>query len=173
MRKVNRLRGLKLAIKPVEISRGWEKGPRAPISSWSRAVTDKNGLFSITNIDPVSSRLVMFPEHGSNFEIISLEFGDITVYSAAFRGGFPTWFGKPTIAIESGSLLRTWLLRCKSHGCEFVDACFFKTENPLTNMEIDLTVLHRTGAPNSFSLALAAAADPQGDLLKLMPRVTL
>ncbi len=135
--------GLKLAIKPVEISRGWEKGPRAPISSWSRAVTDKNGLFSITNIDPVSSRLVMFPENGSDFEIISLEFGDITVYSAAFRGGFPTWFGKPTIEIKPGSHLDNVVVNVQKPRMRISGRVLFPDGKPLTNMEIDLTVLRR------------------------------
>ena len=60
---------LSLAVKPVEINLGQEIGPLAPLSSWARGVTDADGRFSISDIDPVSSRLVMFPEHGSRLRL--------------------------------------------------------------------------------------------------------
>ena len=73
----NPVASLSLAVKPVEINMGQEIRPLAPLASWPRAVTDADGRFSISNIDPVSSRLVMFPEHGSRFEIVSVQIGDL------------------------------------------------------------------------------------------------
>ncbi len=135
--------GLKLAIKPVEIRRGREQGTLAPISSWPSAVTDKKGFFSITNINPVSSRVVMFPEHGSDYEIISLELGNITVYSTAFRRDFSTWFGKPTIAIEPGEHLKNVVVNVKKPRMRISGRVILPDGTPLANKVIGLTVRHR------------------------------
>ena len=135
--------GLKLAIKPVKIKRGYEEGPLAPISSWPRAVTDKEGDFSITNIDPVSSRIVMFPEHGSDYEIMSLELGDITVYSTAFRPNFPVWFGKPTIAIEPGEHLENVVVNVQKPRMRISGRLILSDGTPLANKEIVLTIHRR------------------------------
>ncbi|MDE0634491.1 MAG: lectin-like protein [Candidatus Poribacteria bacterium] len=135
--------GLKLAIKPVKINRGYEEGPLAPIASWPHAVTDKKGIFSITNINPVSSRVVMFPEHGSDYEIISLELGNITVYSTAFRPNFPVWFGKPTIAIEPGEHLENVVVNVQKPRMRISGRVVLPDGTPLANKVIYLTVRHR------------------------------
>ena len=135
--------GLKLAIKPVKINRGYEEGPLASISSWPSAVTDKKGVFSITNINPVSSRIVMFPEHGSDYEIISLELGDITVYSTAFRRDFSVWFGKPTIAIEPGEHLQNMVVNVQKPRMRISGQVILPDGTPLANKDIYLTVRHR------------------------------
>ncbi len=135
--------GLKLAVKPVKINRGREKGPLAPIASWPSAVTDKKGVFSITNINPVSSRVVMFPEHGSDYEVMSLELGDITVYSTAFRPHFPVWFGKPTIAIEPGEHLENVVVNVQKPRMRISGRVILPDGTPLANKDIYLTVRHR------------------------------
>lgn len=135
--------GLKLAVKPVKIIRGYEEGLLAPISSWQSAVTDKKGTFSITNINPVSSRVVMFPEHGSEYEIMSLELGDITVYSTAFRPNFPVWFGKPTIAIGPGKHLENVVVNVKKPRMRISGRVVLPDGTPLANKQIYLKVRHR------------------------------
>ena len=138
-----RVAGLKLAVKPVKINRGYEEGPLAPISSWPSAVTDKEGGFSITNINPVSSRVVMFPEHGADYEIMFLELGDITVYSTAFHPNFPTWFGKPTIAIEPGEHLENVVVNVKKPRMRISGRVVLPDGTPLANKQIYLKVSHR------------------------------
>ncbi len=135
--------GLKLAVKPVKINRGREEGPLAPISSWPSTVTDKEGVFSITNINPVSSRIVMFPEHGSDYEIMSLKLGDITVYTTAFRPHFPVWFGKPTIAIEHGEHLENVVVSVQKPRMRISGQVILSDGTPLANKQIYLSVLHR------------------------------
>ncbi len=134
---------LKLAIKPVKINRGYEEGPLALIASWPRTVTDKEGHFSITNINPVPSRVVMFPEHGSDYEIMSLELGNITVYSTAFRPNFPVWFGKPTIAIEPGEHLENVVVNVQKPRMRISGRVVLPDGMPLANKEVYLTVRHR------------------------------
>ena len=105
--------GLELAIKPVEIKEPRNIVPRTPFSDWLRVVTDKEGRFSFHNIDAVSSQFVMFPESASDFEIISLEIGNLTFYSTAFLPHFPTWFGKLTFTIEPGTHLENVVVNVK------------------------------------------------------------
>ena len=46
----------------------------------------------------------MFPEHGSRFEIISVQIGDLTFRYYEVSGvGFPNWLGQLTFAIEPGT----------------------------------------------------------------------
>ncbi len=104
---------LQLAVKPVVIERGRETGQRKPILSWSKATTDDKGFFSITNIDTGASRLVMFPDHGSEYEIVSIQIGDLTFHSTAFLPNFPTWYGKITFGIEEGKQISNVVVTVK------------------------------------------------------------
>lgn len=158
--------GLKLGVKPVKIIRGNEEGPLAPISSWQTAVTDKKGGFSITNINPVSSRVVMFPEHGSDYEIMSLELGDITVYSTAFRPNFPTWFGKPTIAIEPGKHLENVVVNVKKPRMRISGRVVLSDGTPLANKQIYLQVSHRHRDTFLFFFSDGGGGGSSGRLVK-------
>ena len=105
---------LPLAVKPVEINMGKEIGPLAPLASWPRGVTDAKGRFSISNIEPVSSRLVMFPEHGARFEMVSVQIGDLTFNYRKVDGiGFPMWLGQLTFAIEPGESLENVVVKVR------------------------------------------------------------
>lgn len=135
---------LTLAVKPVEMNMGQEKGPLAPLESWPRAITDADGRFSISNIDPVSSRLVMFPEHGSRFEIVSIQIGDLTFrYYEVSGTGFPTWLGQLTFAIEPGMSLEDVVVKVKPPGMRIRGRVLLKDRTPLANAKIDLTVRDR------------------------------
>lgn len=134
---------LKLAVKPVEISRGYEMGLLAPVSSWSTAVTDKEGHFTITDIMPVTSRLVVYPEHGSGYGISSLKFGDITIFSTAFRRNSPTWFGKPRIAIAPGERLKNVVVKVIKQPRRISGRVLLEDGTPLRNTEIYLTIKRR------------------------------
>lgn len=158
--------GLKLAVKPVKINRGYEEGPLAPISSWPTVVTDKKGAFSITNINPVSSRVVMFPEHGSEYEITSLELDAVTVYSTAFRPNFPTWFGKPTIAIEPGRHLENVVVNVKKPRMRISGRVVLPDGKPLANKQIYLQVSHRRRDTFLFFFSDGGGGGSSGRLVK-------
>ncbi|MYB95007.1 hypothetical protein F4054_04255 [Candidatus Poribacteria bacterium] len=135
---------LGLAVKSVEINMGQEIGPLAPLESWQRAITDEEGRFSISNIDPVSSRLVMFPEHGSRFEIVSVQIGGLTFrYYEVSGTGFPPWLGQLTFAIEPGTSLEDVVVKVKSPGMRIRGRVLLKDRTPLANAEIDFTVRDR------------------------------
>lgn len=135
---------LTLAVKPVEMNMGQEKGLLAPLESWPRAITDADGRFSISNIDPVSSRLVMFPEHGSRFEIVSIQIGDLIFrYYEVSGTGFPPWLGQLTFAIEPGTSLEDVVVKVKPPGMRIRGRVLLKDRTPLANAKIDLTVRDR------------------------------
>ncbi len=144
---------LTLAVKPIEIKDRWEIGPRKPNSIWKKAVTDKEGLFSIANIDSGSSRIVVYPELGSGFGISSLKFDDITVYSTAFRRQSPTWFGKPTISIEPGAHLENVVVTVKKAPMHISGRVLLSDGSPLSNTEIYLTTLRRKRRTKFFVLS--------------------
>ena len=140
----NSVSRLSLAVKPVEIKMGQEKGPLAPLASWPRSVTDADGHFSISNIDPVSSRLVMFPEHGSRFEIVSVQIGDLTFrYYEVSGSGFPPWLGQLTFAIEPGTSVEDVVVKVEPPGMRIRGRVLLKDRTPLANAEIDLTIRDR------------------------------
>ena len=135
---------LGLAVKPVEINMGQEKGPLAPLASWPRAVTDADGRFSISNVDPVSSRLVMFPEHGSRFEIVSVQIGGLTFRYYEVSGvGFPPWLGQLTFAIEPGTSVEDVVVKVEPPAMRIRGRVLLKDRTPLANAEIDLTIRDR------------------------------
>jgi len=135
---------LGLAVKPVEMNMGQEIGPLAPLESWPRAITDADGRFSITNIDPVSSRLVMFPEHGSRFEIVSIQTGDLTFrYYEVSGTGFPPWLGQLTFAIEPGTSLEDIVVKVEPPAMRIRGRVLLKDRTPLANAEIDLFIRDR------------------------------
>ena len=135
---------LGLAVKPVEINMGKEIGQLAPLKSWPRAVTDAEGHFSIANIDSVSSRLVMFPEHGSRFEIVSVQIGDLTFRYYEVSGvGFPTWLGQLTFALEPGTSLEDVVVKVKPPAMRIRGRVLLRDRTPLANAEIDLTIRQR------------------------------
>ena len=135
---------LGLAVKPVEINMGQEKGALAPLASWPRGVTDADGRFSITNIDPVSSRLVMFPEHGSRFEIVSVQIGDLTFRYYEVSGvGFPPWLGQLTFAIEPGTSVKDVVVKVEPPAMRIRGRVLLKDRTPLANAEIDLAIRNR------------------------------
>ena len=140
----NPIARLTLAVKPVEIKMGQEIGPLAPLASWPGAVTDADGRFSISDIDPVSSRLVMFPEHGSRFEIISVQIGDLTFRYYEVSGvGFPNWLGQLTFAIEPDTSVENVVVIVEPPGRRIRGRVLLKDRTPLANAEIDLTIRNR------------------------------
>ena len=144
--------GLELGIKPVEIKKPRDMVPRTPFSSWLRSVTDKQGRFSFPNIDAVSSQFVMFPENGSDFEILSLEIGDLTFYSTGFLRNFPTWFGKLTFTIEPGTHLEDVVVNVKPPRMRIRGRILLKDGTPLANTDVSLTVRHRRRDTTLFIL---------------------
>lgn len=134
---------LTLAIKPVEFKSGRQSGPRTPGSTWQKAITNKDGEFTIKNIDSKRFRLVIYPELGSGFGISSIRIGNVTVQSTAFRAQAPTWFGKPTISIEPGSHLRNVVVRVRKPGMSISGRVLLADGTPLSNTEVYLTTLDR------------------------------
>ena len=132
-----------LAIRPVIIKRRYEDGLREPFSSWSKTTTDKNGAFKLTKISPGTSRIVILPELGSPYEIQSIKIGDITIHSTAFRANHPTWFGKPTFAIDPGQTVENVTVNVQDARMRISGRVFIEDGTPLRNTVINLTVYHR------------------------------
>ena len=144
---------LSLAVKPIEINMGQEIGPLAPLKSWPRGVTDADGRFSITNIDPVSSRLVMFPEHGSRFEIVSVQIGDLTFRYYEVDGiGFPPWLGQLTFALEPDTSLEDVVVKVQPPAMRIRGRVLLKDRTPLANAQIALTIRRRRRSHEGFFL---------------------
>ena len=139
--------GLKLAIKPVKINWHGDMLPRTPFLSWLRSVTDTEGRFSFRNIDPVSSQFAMFPEHGSDYEIISMTFNDLTFHSIAFRRGLGIGFGKLTFAINHGEHLDNVIVNVKTPRTRIRGRVLLQDGTPLTNEELLLFVSHYQRSP--------------------------
>lgn len=154
--------GLELAIKPVEIKKPRDMMPRTPFSDWLRVVTDEDGRFSFPNIDSVSSQFVMFPESGSDYEIISLETGDLTFYSTAFLQNFPIWFGKLTFTIEPGTHLEDVVVNVKPPRMRIRGRILSGGGTPLANTEVELTVRRRKRDTTLFVLPSGGSAGTSG-----------
>lgn len=135
--------GLDLTIKPVKFGLHIELKQRTPFSTWRRAVTDHKGRFAFHNIDPVSSQFVIFPEHGSDPELQSIEIGDLTFYSIAFRRAMPTWFGKLTFSVEPGEHLENVIVNVKTPRMRIRGRVLFEDGTPLINEQISLTINSR------------------------------
>lgn len=144
---------LNLALKPVEINMGKEIGPLAPLASWPRGVTDAEGRFSISNIEPVPSRLVMFPEHGSRFEIVSVQIGDLTFNYRKVDGiGFPMWLGQLTFAIEQGESLENVVVKVRPPDMRIRGRVLLRDRTPLANADIALIIRDRRRSHEGFFL---------------------
>ena len=155
--------GLELAIKPVEIIKeSRDMVPRTPFASWLRAVTDKQGRFSFDNIDACSSQFVMFPESASDYEIISVQIGDLTFYSTAFLEDFQTWFGKLTFTIEPGTHLEGVVVNVKRPRMRIRGRVLLKDGTPLANTDIGLTVRRRKRETFLFVLPAGGSAGSSG-----------
>ena len=129
-----------IAIKPVQIGEHVELKQRIHFLIWPRIVTDSDGKFTFNNIDPVSSQLVIFPEHGSDLEIQSIEIGDLTFYSIAFRQAMPTWFGKLTFAVEQGEHLENVIVHVKEPRMRIRGRVLYEDGTPLIREEISITI---------------------------------
>ncbi|MCG9129714.1 hypothetical protein JT359_19155 [Candidatus Poribacteria bacterium] len=134
---------IELAIKPIIMKRGYEKGIREPFSSWSKTTTDKDGSFKLTNVSPGPSRFVILPELGSPYEIISIEIWDITVHSTAFRQSHPTWYGKPTFSIDPGETIENVIVNVQEPRMWVSGRVLMDDGTPLKNTDIHLTVYNR------------------------------
>jgi len=165
-RKGKPVAGLELAIKPVEIRGPIDIVPRTPFASWLRVVTDKEGCFSFANITPVSSQFVMFSESGSDFEIISVEIGDLTFYATGFLRNFPIWFGKPTFTIAPGAHLKDVVVNVKPPRMRIRGRVLLKDGTPLANTEIGLTVRRRRRDTALFILPAGGSAGISGGNVK-------
>ena len=129
-----------VAIKPVQFGEHVDLKQRTHFLIWPRVVTDRDGKFTFNNIDPVSSQLVIFPEHGSDHEIQSIEIGDLSFYSIAFRQGMPTWFGKLTFAVEPGEHLENVIVHVKEPRMRIRGRVLYEDGTPLINEEISISV---------------------------------
>ena len=154
--------GLELGIKPVEITKPRDIMPRTPFASWLRVVTDKHGHFSFHSIDAGSSQFVMFPENGSDFEIISAEIGDLTFYSTAFLKNFPTSFGKLTFTLEPGTHLEDVVVNVKPPRMRIRGRVLLKDGTPLANTDIGLTVRRRQRETHLFILPAGGSGGSSG-----------
>ena len=149
----NPVERLGLAVKPIEINMGQEIGPLVPLASWPRGVTDADGRFSIRNIDPVSSRLVMFPEHGSRFEIVSAQIGNLTFRYYEVSGiGFPPWLGQLTFALEPGTSIEDVVVKVKPPDMRIRGRVLLRDRTPLANAQISLTIRERQRSHKGFFL---------------------
>ncbi len=137
------VRNLKLVVKPVEFDSGTQRVPHTRGSTWPKAITNKDGQFTIKDIDSKRFRLVVYPELGSGFGIITIRIGNVTVQSTAFRAQAPTWYGKPTLSIEPGSHLKDVVVRVKKHGMSISGRVLLADGTPLSNTEVYLTTMHR------------------------------
>lgn len=135
---------LMLAIKPVKFGQHISLEERTPFPIWLRTLTDNEGNFTIKNIDPVSSQLTLFPEHGSDFELVSIEISDLTFYSIAFRRAMPTWFGKLTFSIEPGEHLEHVIVNVKTPRMRIRGRVLYEDGTPLIKEEIGLTISSRS-----------------------------
>lgn len=153
---------LQLAIKPVVIKRGHETGQRKSILSWSKAATDDKGFFSIANIDTGASRLVMFPDHGSEYEIVSIQIGDLTFYSTAFLPNFPTWYGKITFGIEEGKHISDVIVTVKKPRMRISGRILLSDGEPLVNSEFEIFVHHRKGNHPIYTLSTSSSSGMSG-----------
>ena len=129
-----------IAIKPVKFGHDIDLKQRTHFLIWPRVVTGKNGDFSFNNIDPVSSQLVIFPEHGSDLEIHSIEIESLTFYSIAFRRAMPTWFGKLTFAVEPGEHLDNVIVHVKEPRMRIRGRALYEDGTPLINEEISINI---------------------------------
>ena len=153
---------IKLAMKPINMILGREKTPRDPISSWVRTTTDMNGNFTLKNIKPGPSRLVMLPENGADYEIVSIQIGDLTFYSTAFLRHFPTWFGKIVFAIEPGAHTKDVIVNVKKPRMRISGRILLENGTPLVNTEVDLTVFDREGNNPIYFLSSSRSSGASG-----------
>jgi hypothetical protein len=140
--------GIKLAIKPVKLGTRGETPARKPFLSWLRSVTDTEGRFSFLNIDPVSSQFTMFPEHGSDYELLSITIGDLTFHSIAFRRAMPISFGKLTFAVEKGEHLENVVVNVTTPRTRIRGRVLLQDGTPLANEELGLMVANYRPSPS-------------------------
>ena len=153
---------LQLAVKPVVIERGRETGQRKPILSWSKATTDEKGFFSIVNIDTGASRLVMFPDHGSEYEIVSIQIGDLTFHSSAFLRAFPTYFGKITFGIAEGKQISNVVVTVKKPRMRISGRILLPDGKPLVNSDFEIFVHDRKGNNPIYVLSTRRSSGMSG-----------
>ncbi len=153
---------LQLAVKPLVIEQGRETGQRKPILSWSKATTDEKGFFSIANIDTRASRLVMFPDYGSEYEIVSIQIGDLTFHSTAFLRHFPTWFGKITFGIEEGKHISNVVVTVKKPRMRISGRILLPDGKPLVNTDFEIYVHRRKGNNPIYALSTSRSSGMSG-----------
>ena len=129
-----------LAFKPVQFGQHIKLKQRTHFLIWPRVVTGKDGDFTFNNIDPISSQLVIFPEHGSDWELHSIEIADLTYYSIAFRRAMPTWFGKLTFAVEPGEHLDNVIVHVKEPRMRIRGRILYDDGTPLINEVIEIRI---------------------------------
>lgn len=155
---------LQLAVKPIEFVRGREIGERKPISTWVKSTTDKKGFFSFSNIDPGTSRLVMFPDHGSKYEIVSFQIGDITVHSTAFLQHHPTNFGKIIFGVAPNENITDVIVRVKKPRMRVSGRIFLPDGTPLVNTKFELYVSDRRGDSPIYALSSSRSSGLSGGM---------
>ena len=177
----NAVPGLELRIKPLKINENRSMITLTPMSSWERVVTDKQGGFSFVNIDPISSQLVMLPEAGSEYEIISLTIGEFTFYTQGHQRNLPFNFGKLTFAIEPGVSLEDLVVTVKPPSMRIRGRILLKDGTPLANAGFRLTVRSRNKDTFLFifnkgesrsSSSRGAKTDSQGYFVSYKPNET-
>ena len=155
---------LQLAVKPVEFLRGREVGERKPFSSWAKSTTDDKGFFSFSNIDPGTSRLVMFPDQGSEYEIVSFQIGDLTIHSTAFLRNFPTYFGKITFGIVPNENITDVIVKVKKPRMRVSGRIFLPDGTPLVNTKFELYVSDRRGDSPIYAFSTSRSSGSSGGM---------
>lgn len=153
---------IKLAMKPISMILGREKTPRDPISSWVETTTDMNGNFTLRNIKHGPSRLVMLPENGAVYEIVSIQIGNLTFYSTAFLQHFPVWFGKIVFAFEPGEHIKDVIVNIKKPRMRISGKILLEDGTPLANTEVVLTVFDRKGDNPIYFLSSSRSSGASG-----------
>ncbi len=140
--------GVELTLKPVKTELNKAIVPLTPLASWEQVVTDNQGAFSFTNINPTSSQLIILPEVGSDYQLLSLKIGDLTVYSPTYQRFFPQQNYKLTFAIEPGVPLDDIVVTVKRPPRRIRGRILLKDGTPLANAGIDLDI--KAGTRDTF-----------------------
>lgn len=154
--------GLELMIKPIEFGAGVDIIPRMPLDSWKSSVTGNQGGFSFRDIDPVSSQLVILPELGSDFNIISLKIGDMTFYSKEFVRNLSVGYGNLTFSIEPHMSLDNMVVTVKAPPMRIRGRILLDDGKPLVNGRINLRVQQRIRDTFLFFFRIDGSSSSRG-----------
>ena len=155
----NPISDLQIELQPLKIVDGKAQRGYAPSI---KSQTDDAGRFAITNIMPVSVRLVPLPHYASPYKILSIKIGVVTVYKHEFSppSGGITFAIKPCVHIENVEV--TVKPRISIRG-----RVVLADGSPLLNATVKLKVRYRRpDGMGSGSSSSSAGTDDEGYFVK-------